>query len=93
MANTKKDIVKGAVAGVSMKDAGKPVKELSEVVSSAPKRIYPSMYLEAAQAPFLKGYDVGSECTFLVKGKVISRHASNNRDEYCVEIRKIGSAK
>lgn len=86
---------------VVMHDAGKKPQSLGKVAecmpSKMPAKIYPCLYIDAAQAPFLKEYEVDDDCTFMVTAKIIGHNldesASYNRDEYRLEIRKIGQHK
>ena len=78
-----------------MKDAGyKPKKESMDcgpLLSSDVR--YPSIYLNAKNAPDLKGYDTEDSVTLLIKG-VITGHSINKRNKkeqenFDIEIKKI----
>lgn len=96
----KKELVKVALSGVTMLDAGKKMNKgldmpSPSVLKSSDVR-YPTLYIDKDQAPALDGYEVGDTCTLVVKAKVIGHNVTNSEnyksDEYRVEILKIGKA-
>jgi len=90
----KKKIIKNVVG--KMIDIGKtykPLRDLS-VKSDGPQKSYPSFYVDAKQVPFMEEYEVGDEVTLTVKVKIIGHEVSetafNGRDDYHIQVRKMG---
>lgn len=89
------------ISGIKMHNAGvkRPKYIDRPIVSSDEKeRVdYPTLYLNAKQAPALSGKEVGDTVTMLIKGKVIShskndRIGSEARENFDIEIRQLGCA-
>jgi len=96
--DNKKGFLKSVLGKIKMHDAGEKRKKMDEPVAYKPSMVnYPSLYLNVAQAPELKGYDVDNDVTLVIKGKITS-HSLNerkggSRETWDVEIKKIGVAK
>lgn len=91
----KKELVRDMVKGVAMKDAGRIIKPSKMVVSPpGPRKVYPMLHVSAEQAPFLGEYDLDKECKLVIQAKVVGREMTKSpdysRDNYTLEIRKIG---
>ncbi len=85
------------IKGVKMHNAGVKYPKTKDrpVVAFEDRVDYPSLYLNAKQAPSLVGRDVEDNITLLVKGKITShskneRRGGNGRETFDVEIRQIG---
>lgn len=97
----KKSILKKSIASVSMQDTGHKVKDygccepIASKKSKKEKVIYPCLYLDGAEAPYLDDCEVGEKYSFLVEGVIRSKSSSEGIDRkeisnYTLEIRKIG---
>jgi len=91
-----KEILNNALNGIKLHNAGVKRKRFSNrpVCSSPVKMNYPSLYLNAKQAPELTGYEVDDEVVLVVKGKIMS-HSKNDEigrthESFDIEIKQIG---
>ena len=97
----KRSVLDELVSKVKMTDAGEQMGKgncCTELPKSEERIYYPSLYLNTKQSPDLEGYEVGDECTFLVKGKVTSHSLNedvkdNKRETFNIDITKIGIIK
>jgi len=98
--DNKREILTKVLGKVKLHDAGVKRKKMSECgpVMSESKINYPSLYLNAKQAPELKGSDVHDDITLVIKGKITS-HSINegvgmdSRETFDIQINKIGIIK
>jgi len=89
------------VKNAKLKDVGHKPKKMDSCCSPVAyeDRIqYPNIYLNSKNVPDLKGYEVGDECTFLIKGKITMHdlHESRkgqSRETFDIEIHKIATLK
>ena len=94
----KRKMISDKLNGMMMRDAGmKRKNDYPVAVSSSAKKNYidyPSLYLNAEQAPDLKGYDVEDEVTLMIKGKItshsLSEDANKKRETFDIQIKQIG---
>lgn len=97
--NKKHKILKLAVGKVKMYDAAHDHRaEMESTMKAMPdnSKHYPSLSLSIKEAPVLKGYEVGHECTLLIKARVVSHDSmkttDSSSDHYRLEIHSIGKA-
>jgi len=102
--DSKKGIIKEVIGKVKLVGAGIKNKYgygsgLAKPIDVSPenKVYYPSIHLNAKEAPMLVGKDVGTEVTMIIKAVVTSHsmnestHGNGNKNEdFTLEIRKIG---
>ncbi len=94
----KKEVIKKVIGKVALQDASKVIKygglEKACSPSTGSEKSYPCLYIDAAQAPFLKEYEVDDDVVFVVKARIIGHNLNESRDyscdEYRLEIRKVG---
>lgn len=90
--NTKHKVLKLAIDKVKMYDAAHKDNQTSLVEKTSPN--YPTLYLDAKEAPFLKGYEVGDLCTIVIKTKVVGHNSSSSEqhedENYRLEVCNIG---
>lgn len=92
MANeNKRSALKDVLSKISLRNVGiKPKKQKAEVCCSIPSIRYPSLYLNTEQLPEMKGKEVSTEVTFLVKGKIMSHNldesTKSKRETFDVEV-------
>jgi hypothetical protein len=94
--DAKKGALKELVKKAGMKDIGHSYKEHMIAPSKPKEKHYPSITVKADQLPYLKEKEVGDFCTMVVEAKVVGHEMSRsdsgrNRDEYRLEIIKVGS--
>jgi len=105
MQNDKKAILKQSISNVTMQNVGRKISDLdccSPISSKKGKKdkermIYPPIYLDNSETPYLDDCEVGETYSFLVEGVVRSKSSSESIDHkpmnsYTLEIHKIGKA-
>lgn len=96
--NKKREISLNLIKNIKLHDAGVKRKRISDMptVSSSIDRVdYPSLYLNAKQAPGLNNYEVEENVTLVIEGKIVShskneRRGEDGKEAFDIEIRKIG---
>lgn len=93
MANeNKRSALKDVLSKISLRNVGIKPKKIknSDMCCSMPSIRYPSLYLNTEQLPEMKGKEVNTEVTFLVKGKIISHNldesTKSKRETFDVEV-------
>jgi len=92
----KEAIVSKVLSGIKMKSAGKKQGNYDGPcsVSSSDEIMYPSLYLDAKQAPGLTEYEVGDKVMMIIEGEVVSHSADESmkskRESFNVSIKKLG---
>ena len=100
----KKETLKASLEKVALTDAGiknkygygldSPIKSIKEEKN---KICYPTMYLNSKEAPDFKGCEIGEEKTVVMKVRVkshsLSEGENHSREDFTLEILKIGLIK
>lgn len=93
----KKESLKGILSKIKMVDSGwKPPARKAEFIKEPSDTNYPTIFLSAKNAPFLRGCEVGGSVTMVVKAEVVGHDSSKHRDtsiprdDYRLEVKEMG---
>ena len=96
--NKKRGVIAAALDKIKLHSAGKKVDYGYDTpVKSSSKKtevIYPTLYLDAKQAPELSNYEVEDKVTLIIKGEIsghsLNEHGGKKRENFDIKIKEIG---